>query len=282
MKLLHLTTAAAALCFACAAHAQTATYITDFTKTDNIYTNLNEQFPHTDNGTGVPGSSVGTVNASFVFNPSTFNPGNMNNTDYVNNGVVFDLTSNATGQDFSEVGPAGFGVSTLTLPINVAGATNVYLLASAFDGTSANVTFTGSGGATETFSNIGLPDFNGGGSVNTSSGGLTDQTVYRVTDTGAGGSGNSTTGAYNSYDLVELGFTLGSQFAGQTLQSADVTSNGYETLILGATVVSPSAVVSGVPEPSIWILMFAGIGGIGLMLRRARGKMGRAVTSAAA
>jgi hypothetical protein len=135
MKILHLTTtAAAALCFACAAHAQTTTYITDFTKTDNIYTNLNEQFPHTDDGTGVPGSSVGTANASFLFNPSTFNPTNTTNVDYVTNGVVFDLKSNATGQDFSEVGPASFGVTTLTLPISVANASSVYLLASAFNG----------------------------------------------------------------------------------------------------------------------------------------------------
>jgi hypothetical protein len=111
---------------------------------------------------------------------------------------------------------------------------------------------------------------------------LADQTVYRVSDRGAGGTGNSTNGEYNSYDLTELSFDLGSQFNGQTLENATITSNGYETLILGATVVSPSAVVSGVPEPSIWILMFAGIGGIGMMLRRARGKLGSALTSTAA
>ena len=41
----------------------------------------------------------------------------------------------------------------------------------------------------------------------------------------------------------------------------------------GANGVAFSA-VSAAPEPSTWLLMFAGIGGIGLMLRRAKGTMG--------
>jgi fibro-slime domain-containing protein len=39
----------------------------------------------------------------------------------------------------------------------------------------------------------------------------------------------------------------------------------------GVTVTPPP--VSGTPEPSTWLLMFAGIGGIGLMLRQAKQKM---------
>ena len=35
-----------------------------------------------------------------------------------------------------------------------------------------------------------------------------------------------------------------------------------------------SGAVSAAPEPGTWLLMFAGIGGIGLMLRQARRKMG--------
>ena len=262
--------AAFAAASALAGSAQaTTTYDTNFLKDNNIYTNLNQQFPNT--GAGVPGSETGVANATFLFNPTTYNPTNANNVNYVgNNGINFELTSNSTGQDFAQVG-AGIGYASLDIPINVANATNVYVLAAAYNGTSANFTFTGSGGATETFSNTGLPDFNGG-STNSTSSTLNDQTVYEVLDTGAGGTGNSSNGAYNHYDLTELGFNLGSQFAGQTLDDVTVTSNGYETLVLGATTISPS-VVSGVPEPSTWLLMLAGVGGAGLMLR-ARKRLG--------
>ena len=41
----------------------------------------------------------------------------------------------------------------------------------------------------------------------------------------------------------------------------------------GETIVA-TAGVSAAPEPSTWLLMFAGIGGIGLMLRRAKKTMG--------
>jgi len=253
-----------------AANAQTTTAITNFTKTDNIYTNLNEQFPNT--GPGVPGSSTGVPNSSFIFDPSTFNPLNPNDVNYVGaNGIDFDLTSNATGQDFAEVGSAGFGVSSLTLPINVADATNVYILGAAFDGTSFNITLNGTNGVSETFSSIPLPDFNGG-SINSVSPTVADQTVYTVTDVGAGGTGDSVTGDYNNYSLEEVGFTLDSAFSGQTLQSATITGNGYETLILGATVASSA--VSAAPEPAAWLLMITGVGGAGLLLRRARSTAG--------
>jgi hypothetical protein len=259
---------AAALAAAGAANALTTTYITNFDKDNNIYTNLNEQFPNT--GAGVPGSEVGTANASFFFNPSTY-PTNPNNLNYVgDNGVSFQLTSDAVGHDFAQVG-SGIGYDSLNLPINVSSAENVYLLAGAYDGTSFNITFSGTGGVSETFSSIFLPDFNGG-SINSTSPTLSDQTVYRVQDIGAGGSGNSVTGGYNNYSLTEVGFTLGPQFDGQTLQQATITSNGYETLILGATVSS-----AGVPEPASWALMIAGMGGVGFVLRRARKLAGRQI-----
>lgn len=240
----------------------TTTYLTDFTKTDNIYANLNEQFPNT--GPGVPGSSVGVPNATYIFTPPATGNGNPNNINDADNGISFKLASNATGQDFAEIGPAGFGVGSLTLPVGAASVDHLYLLMGAFNGTSFNVTLNGTGGASETFSGIGLPDFNGGGPVNSVGGGLADQTVYRVLDVGAGGSGNSTTGAYNYYDLTEVGLTLSSAFAGQTLTSATFTSNGYETLLLGATATSAA------PEPAAWSMMIVGFGLMGSVMRRRR------------
>lgn len=247
------------------AHAAT-TYVTDFTKTDNIYTNLNQQYPNT--GPGVPGSGVGTPNATFTFDPPATGQGNPNNLNYVNNGISFVLTSNAAGRDFAEVGPAGFGVPVLDLPIGVFGADHLYLLMGAYVGTSFNITLNGTGGAMQTFSSIFLPDFNGG-TINSVNGDVADQTVFRVLDVGAGGSGNSSNGAYNYYSLTEVGLTLDPSFLGQTLTDATITSNGYETLLLGATVTSAD-VMNGVPEPATWSLMIVGFGLIGGTLRRQR------------
>jgi hypothetical protein len=132
--------------------------------------------------------------------------------------------------------------------------TQVDLLLGAYFGTSFDITFAGSGGATETFNNIGVPDFNGGGPINTtgtdtaSIGSYSDQTVFRVTDVGAGGSGNSSNGDYNNYDLLEVSFTLAGAFNSQSLSTFDISSNGNTTLLLGATAVSPSAAPA--PESS--------------------------------
>ena len=241
------------------------TAITDFVKTDNIYTNLNQQYPNT--GPGVPGSSMGVPNATYVFTPQATGVGNPNNLNYVNNGIGFTLTSDAVGRDFAEVGPAGFGVAALSLPIAVANADHLYLLLGAFNGTSFNITLTGTGGASQTFTNIYVPDFNGG-TINSVSGDVADQTVFRVLDVGAGGTGNSSNGAYNYYSLTEVGLTLSPSFAGQTLTNAAITSNGYETLVLGATVTSPNVAQGTVPEPSSWALLLVGFGVVGMTIRR--------------
>lgn len=241
----------------------TTTYLTAFTKTSGIYTNLNKQFPNA--GPGVPGSRIVTPNSAVLFTPQATGEGNPNNLNYANNGIGFKIASDATGHDFTEIG-ASFGVASVTLPVAIKNVDHLYLLMSAYNGTSFNITLNGTGGASQTFTNIGLPDFNGG-TINSVSGAVADQTVFRVLDVGAGGSGNSETGAYNYYSLIEVGLTLGSAFATQTLTDATITSNGYATLLLGATATSPST-VGGVPEPATWALMLAGFGLTGAAVRR--------------
>ncbi len=249
----------AALAVAGSAAQAQVTYLTDFAKDNNIYTNLNEQYPNT--GPGVPGSGVGTPNASYLFTPPAAGTGGSLRND-VNNGISFELTSDALGHDFRQIA-GGPGV---TLPVSIANAQSLYLLTGAYFGTSVNVTVAGTGGATESFNNIFIPDFNGG-SINSVSGPVADQTVFQVYDVGAGGTGNSTNGSYNNYSLTEIGLTLGSQFAGQTLQSATITANGSTPLLLGATVVS-SGTTGTVPEPASWALMLAGFGVVGGVMRR--------------
>lgn len=229
------------------ASAQTPTSVTNFTKNNSIYSNLNQEYPHS--GIGTPGSGVSTANASFFFNPAPaavqaagYAPDYVAGSNLANNGIGFTLTSDAAGHDFDQID----GGTTLNVPINLSRVTTVYALMSAYNGVSFNATFTGANGATQTFSSVFLPDFNGGGAVNGSSGGALTQTVFQVRDVGAGGTGNSGNGAFNTYDLTEVAFTLSPALAGQTLTSAAFTSNGYETLLLGVTVV---------PEPGTWALL---------------------------
>lgn len=266
MRYAIIATAGLAMLAAQPAAAQTQTYVTGFDKTSNIYTNLNQQYPNT--GPGVPGSRTGTPDATFLFTPQATGQGNPDNLNYANNGISYQLASDALGRDFTEVGTADFGLSSLLIPLDVADATAFYLLGAAYNGSSFNITFSGTGGYSRTFSNIALPDFNGG-AINSVSGDVTDQTVFRVYGVGAGGTGNSSNGATNYYSLTQVGFDLGGDLAGRTLTGATITSNGYETLILGATVVSPQ-VQSGVPEPATWSLMIAGFGLVGGTMRRRR------------
>jgi hypothetical protein len=246
-------------------------YVTGFATNNNIYTDLNQQFPNT--GPGVPGSQTGTPNASYLYQPYAFNQTNgVPNSDLAgNNGINFQLTSNAAGQDFAQIGATGgsapyIGPASLAVAVGVQDVTKAYFLVSSYNGQSFNVTFTGSAGATETFSNIAVPDFAGGGPINTTSGGVSTQTVYQVTDTGGGNTGNSATGAFGTYDLTEVGFTLDPDFANQTLSSATITSNGYETLLLGVTVTN--TLTAAVPEPSTWAMMILGFCGLGFMAYR--------------
>ncbi len=238
-------------------------YLTDFAKDNNIFTDLNQQFPNT--GAGVPGSGVGVPNASYIYNPDTYSSANLtlSGTALVNNGIDFDLTSNASGEDFEQL----TGGQTLTIPVNLSDVSSVYILAAAYFGTSANITFNGSS-TSETFSNVSFPDFNGGagsGGINNKSavnGSLTDnlydQTALIVQDVGAGGTGNSTNGAFNFYDLTEASFFLNPSFAGQTLDSITITSNGNTSLILGITALQTTAT----PEPSAFVPLAGGLLGV--------------------
>ena len=240
------------------------TYVTDFAKNNNIYTNLNQQYPHS--GVGDPGSGVGTPNASVLFTPQPTGQGNPNNVNLANSGINYQITSDAAGHDFAQID----GGTTETVGIGLSGITNLYLLMAAYNGQSATITLNGSGGATQTFSNIFLPDFNGGaGSTGYSATGsnYTVNTVFSVLDVGAGGTGNSANGAFNNYNLSEINLTLGSQFVGQSLLSASIFSNGFEPLLLGVTASSPD-VAAAVPEPATWAMFIGGFGLIGASIRR--------------
>ncbi|HEY3755691.1 MAG TPA: hypothetical protein VGL42_06040 [Opitutaceae bacterium] len=214
-------------------------YVTDFTKDNNIYTNLNVQYPHT--GVGTPGSGVGAANATFLFNPDPtavatggYAPNYVAGSNLVNNGVDFDLTSDASGHDFEQIPN-----TTLTTAVSLQHVTNVYLLMGAYFGTDVNVTFTAADGDTQTFTNLSVPDFNGGvgsGGINDSGPGFFDATVFNTLDVGAGGSGNSSNGAYNYYDLTELGFTL-TPAVGGDLSSISISA-GNTGLLLGITTVN--------------------------------------------
>ena len=85
-----------------------------------------------------------------------------------------------------------------------------------------------------------------------------------MTDVGAGGTGNSSNGAYTTYDLTEQSYLLNPAFAGQTLDSVTITPNGGTPLVLGLT--------ADVPEPGTWafIMGVALLFGAGQVRRNTR------------
>jgi hypothetical protein len=241
-------------------------FLTDFAKENNIYTDLNEQFPNTefpDTTPPVAGSGTGTPNNSFLFDPNPsavaaagYAPNYVSGSNVVNNGVNFLLTSNSGGYDFSQIGYGG----VVTLAANISNVTNVYVLAAAYNQGTLKVTFTGQDGATETFDTINLPDFNGQ-TTNFSDSNFFDETVFETYDRGAGGTGNSETGDVNNYDLTELGFTLNSTLANEKLSSITFTGEGNTDLIMGVTAIAT-------PEPSTFAMLSLGGLMLVLVLRR--------------
>jgi hypothetical protein len=239
--------------FTAAARAQ-VTYLTDFTKDNNIYTDLNEEFPHT--GTGTPGSGVGTANSSFLFDPNPsavatagYAPDYVSGSNLVNNGIDFTLTSDSSGHDYEEFGSNSGTPTSVTVTADVNKVSNVYALVGAYYGVDIDVTFTGANGDTQVFNNISVPNFVYG-SINTTGAGYADQTLFQVDDTGGGGSGNSTTGYSADYDLTELSFTLDSELSSQELTSITFFTDSDEGLLFAVTT----------PEPSTWAMLAGGLG----------------------
>jgi hypothetical protein len=242
--------------------AQSFVYETNFTRNNDIYTNLNEEFPNT--GPGTPGSEVGTASASFLFDPSQaavqaagYAPDYVTGSNQVNNGVDFELVSDSNGHDFEQIDSG----DSITVPVNLAGATEVYVLMASYNGQPVNISLLDSvDSLMTTLTNVPLPDFNGG-SINQTGGSYSDQTVFQVHDVGAGGSGNSTNGANNYYSLTEVGIPISPAMT--YLDSVTFSSTGYEPLLFGVT-------VAAVPEPSCFsLLALAGLLVFGGNLRRA-------------
>ncbi len=292
-RLLKVSSAAAiVISVTSAAFAQN--YITDFAKNNDIYTDLNEQFPNT--GPGVPGSNQGTPNSSFLFDPSGsavmaagYAPNYVNGSNLVNNGVDFLLTSNSAGQDYEQIGASGgpeayIGPASLTVTADLNNTTKVYLLMSSYFDPDFDITFTGANSATETFTNAYVPDFNAGyigGNVpydyfgGSGPGTYDSQTVFRVQDIGGGSTGNSVTGNNDGapdvgYDLTELTFNLDAAISSQELVSFTITAGGYETLLFGAT--ANGTPVGAVPDSASTLTLLGGaLAGVAALRRRFAG-----------
>ena len=226
--------------------------LTDFAKNRNIFTDLNQQFPHTDNGSGTPGSDVGTPNASFLYTPSTYTSANFQSgSNRTTNGVSFDLVSDAAGQDYAALG------GSEVIAVGASGVQSISILGSAYFGQSASFVVTGADGTTQTFSNDYFPDFNGGVGTtplnDTTTDGATRQTTLIVQDVGAGGSGNSSNGAFNNYNLTEFSLPLNAALQAESITSVTIIPDGSTVLILGATAVTSG--IPPIPEPSSALLL---------------------------
>lgn len=231
--------------------------ITGFSKNANIFTNLNKQFPNT---------GASTPNALFLFDPATYTSANaVSGANQTTNGVKFLITSDTNGADFAQIS------TSLTIASDVSGVTSVTTLTNSYHDAQETIMFTGSGGATETFSNVQLHDFNAqGGPINNSftvngsaTPNLFDQTAFQVNDQGAGGTGNSGTGDFSTYGINEQTFDLTPAFAGQTLQSITITNDGGGTpILLGVTAITAAPVPEASSVVSLGLLLTLGLGGL--------------------
>ena len=91
--------------------------------------------------------------------------------------------------------------------------------------------------------------------------------------------GGDVNSAENTLGNFQFGDAENSPNGSVTFQLGDpfqeVAFSGGQIIGNGVSFATPAPVaISAAPEPSTWLLMFAGIGGIGLMLRRAQKAMG--------
>lgn len=252
---------------AAAGVARADTFVTDFTKTDNIQSGLISTFP---TGVFTPGASTGAPGNTF--------------------GKSFDIQADSNGNNFY----AGFtfngnGTLTITLAKPIAGVADVYTLMNSYFAAYTSVgqqlgtiEFVGSAGATQTFpleAGYNIRDFYQGRFVNSLNSGLitgvTTENAFACNDPGnclgAAGTGNVNTGSWGNYVIDEQRFALGSAFLGQDLTEivlAD-TYNGAQPILLGMTAAGPLAAT---PEPSGMLLVLTGFGLLaGLAWKRREG-----------
>ena len=164
--------------------------------------------------------------------------------------------------------------------MGVFGVTDVYTLINGFgpnaNQTGATVTFTGSAGASETFSlvnGINVRDFYQGAYANTING-TTTQQVFSMVDQGGANTGSTpqtssaNSGSSGTYVLDAQHFTLDPTFATQTLTGITITNGSGSS----ANFLSAVTVASPVPEASSFVslgLMLAlGLGGLAVARRR--------------
>src|ERR1700722_11926896 len=92
-------------------------HIANFPKTNNIWAQLNQQFPNT--GAGTPGSPTGVPNATFLYNPAAYtSPNYVGYANVVSNSATFLIASDANGHDYGTIQYTG-----LTIPTSVNEAT---------------------------------------------------------------------------------------------------------------------------------------------------------------
>ena len=182
------------------------TFITDFTKNNNIQADLIKEFP-----TG-----------QFTANDSLATP--------------FDIASDSNGNNYYDGFTNG---SALTIDVSISDVTNVYTLMNAYSPGSgfeiATVEFIATGGITETFELVNgdnIRDFFQGNSANTlNNTPISDpsaENAFSITTTGTDGgrTGNTSTGSSGTYNIDEQDFALSSAFASQTLTEIVITDLG--------------------------------------------------------
>ncbi|MFY9676095.1 MAG: hypothetical protein WCB53_04865 [Terriglobales bacterium] len=161
-------------------------------------------------------------------------------------GITYDILGNKAGTAntawfAADAADQGSGTVSITIPVNVAKVKTVYTLMNTEWGSTESglitITFTGSAGATWTFSltgGVNVRDYNNGS--------YTDTCICQLPG-GVGQSGtiNAWTNSAGAQRLDEQIYELPSAFATQTLQSITITDSGSELVqraILAAVTVS--------------------------------------------